>query len=215
MLVNCCYRLIVQGEVIHSTYDSNTCEIFGMPKEFFDAERMQLGDISGSLYKEPPKMDDSSLTGYAAMCEAMLLSDEKYAIVVEFCNQGYYIVEWDGTLRFKVAPTDMQDISRLVNKPDRGLYRAIGYRNTKARQLRASQGIYRLTYCEKDNTIHTNDGIIIPDFDVSTLSPIDHNYKGYKDMVANTNYAVVYIEGEPVFCYLTSNNILKLSGRRT
>ena len=210
MLVNCCYRLIVNGEVIHSTYDSSTCEIFGMPKEFFDAERMQLGDISASLYKELPKMNDESLTGYAAMCEAMLLSDDKYAVVVEFCNQGYYIVEWDGTLRFKVAPTDEQDISRLVNKPDRGLYKAIGYRSTKARQIRASHGIYRLTYCEKDGFIYTNDGILIPDFDVSKLSKISYNYKGYKDMIQNTKYAVVYIDDEPRFCYRTLDNVLKL-----
>lgn len=215
MLVNCCYRLIVQGEVIHSIYDSSTCEIFGMPKEFFDAERMELGDISASLYKETPKMNDTSLTGYAAMCEAMLLSDERYAIVVEFCNQGYYIVEWDGTLRFKIAPTDMQDISRLVNKPDRGLYKAIGYRRTVARQLRASQGVYRLTYCESKNVIYTNDGILIPDFDVNSLSPIDYHYKGYKDMVVNKDYAIVYIDGEPVPCYCTSNDILKLVERRT
>lgn len=210
MLVNCCYRLMAGGEVIHSLYDSDKKVILDMPEDYYKAEWLGLVDMTMIHYKNGLKLDDTSLTGYAAMCEAMLLSDKQYAIVVEFLDQGYYILEWNGTIRWKVAPTDWEDKSRPTIKPTTGNYISIGFRNTRARQLRSSCGVYKLVYNKATGLIHTNDGILTPGFDVSILSKIDYNYKGYKNMISKGYYAVVYIDGMPFFCEKTPDNILKL-----
>ena len=201
MEIRCCYRLIPNGEVIHSIYDTSSREILGMPKDWFQIELLGLPEYSRNSYINCEARFDE-------MCETVLLSNPNYALVVENNNVGYYVLQFDGVKKFVRSVTDSHESSSDCYIPNRDNYKAIGYRRTKQIQLRSSDGIYRLTMDISSKQVHTNDGVLTPEFDIDSLGSLDFHYAGYKDMIANGSYAVVYIDGKPAFLDRTVDNKL-------
>lgn len=201
MLVKCCYRLIPDGEIIHAHYDTEQQTIDNMPLDWFDPKLLELSEYSKMSYKDTDY-------DYAAMCESLLLSNNEFALVVENNNIGYYILEWGGIKRFMQAPTDTTDSSSGCAIPMQSNYCAIGFRTTQLTQLRACSGVYRIVMSKRTKFIHTNRGILRPDFDISQLSPIDFHYAGYKDAVRAGHDGVVYLNGVPTFVRITDDDRL-------
>ncbi len=200
MKIYCCYRVIPNGEAIHTFIDDETKMAELMPTAFLDTKELELAEYNASAYNG---RDDN----WAAMCEAILLSNKDYAFVIESGGIGYFVLQWDGFWRFLETPMDEQEKGRWSIRPYPGNFTYIGFRPTKVIQLRSCSGIYRLAYDKTNNTIITNDGIFTPSFDVSSLSPISYNYAGYKDMVTKGHYAVVYRDGLPVFLRRNGNRL--------
>lgn len=203
MKVKCCYRLIPNGEVIHTEYDSDTGVVEGLPEIWLQSSCLELPEYSRNNYINCTARFDE-------MCETVLLSESSYAIVVENNNIGYYIIQFDGVKRFVRSVTDAKESTSDSYVPNSGEFSSIGFRRTKQRQVRSSGGVYRLTYCERDGMVYTNDGLLKPEFDVTRLGKVDYHYAGYKEMIARDRYAVVYIDGLPVFLTKTDNNTLVL-----
>ena len=201
MQIHCCYRLIPYGEVIHSTYDTDSGEIIGMPADWFRAEMLDLPEYSNRSYV-------GSKSNYEAMCESMLLSNNNFALVVENNNIGYYILDWYGVKFFMTAPTDNRDSSSGCGMPNQDNYKSIGYRTTQLKQLRACKGIYRLVQNRSDNLVHTNRGILVPQFNTNELTQPDFHYAGYKDAVAGGHDGVVYLNGVPTFVDIVDDDKL-------
>ena len=109
MLAECCYRLIPNGEVIHTHYDSDTKQIIGLPEKFFKTEYMTLPEYSMLNYRV-------SEVNFAMMTEAVLLSHPEYAIVVETAAIGYTIAEFNGDWRFVDSPLDEKDNDYVYHK---------------------------------------------------------------------------------------------------
>lgn len=203
MLVNCCYRLVRYGEVIHSYFDTIAQVVIDMPTEFIPTKYLYVPVCNEVLYPR----DDSN---FDAMCEAVLLSNDEYAFVYEMNNRGYYALEWNGCLRFLEAPTDMRDRSHESYLPHPEYYKCIGFRTTRVRQYRSNPGIYRLVSNKDGTKIYTNDGVLTPQFNVNELSPVSFNYKGYKDCVAQGHYGVVYYGEDVRFVDITPDKKLIL-----
>ena len=204
MLVEACYRLTYHGEVIHAKYDTSAMKIIGMPEDFYDVKDFGLTGYDFSHYQGTQRDFD-------AYVEFILLSQDENAIVIEFVNQGAFVFTFDGKytcvrtgLEFGLSTHEWSFCAR----PDIRNYRTIGFRVTKMLQLRAADKVYQLTYDIKNNVIHTNDGVLIPEFDVNSLDKIDPKYSGYKDCIAQGHYAVVYRGGSPVFLDKTPDNKL-------
>jgi hypothetical protein len=172
-----------------------------MPASFFDTSVLGLYPYDSSRYRE-------KTIDWRAMCEAVLLSNKDYAMAIEFNTSGYYVLQFDGYFRFLRSPMDTSDRGHDIIKPSSGNFTFIGYRRTKLKQYRSCPGIYRLTYDKTNGTIVTTDGILIPEFDIDSLSGIDYSYAGYKDMLQNGAYAVVYQGQHPVFLDRTFDNKL-------
>lgn len=203
MLIKCCYRLIPDGEVIHSEYDSDKDEIIGMPLDWFNVKLLDLSEYSERSYL-------GINSDYAAMCESVLLSNKDFALVVENNNIGYYILDWNGYKRFLESATDnTESISGSV-VPCSSNYEAIGFRTTQLTQLRACSGIYRIVMNSRTKLIHTNKGVLTPEFDVSSLSAIDYHYTGYKDAVMSGHDGVVYLNGVPTFVNIVDDKLITL-----
>lgn len=200
MKIHCCYRVIPNGEVIHTFIDDVTKVVDLMPESFMNTQDLELAEYNSYAYNG--REDD-----WAAMCEAILLSNKDYAFVVESGTIGYFVLQWDGFWRFLETPMDEKDKGRWSIKPFPGNFTYIGYRPTRLLQYRSCSGIFRLTYDKVDNTVLTNDGILVPAFDVSSLSPIDYNYAGYKEAVSKKHYAVVYRDGHPIFLRRNGNSL--------
>ena len=201
MDIKCCYRLIPDGEVIHSIYDTESRTISGLPIDWFNPMLLELSEYSERSYYDV-KSD------FSAMCESMLLSNREFALVVENNNIGYYILEWGGLKRFLEAPTDTKDSSSGCSIPLQDNYQAIGFRTTKLTQLRACSGIYRLVMNKYTKLVHTNQGVLTPEFDVTRISQLDYHYAGYKDAVMTGHDGVVYIDGNPTFVDIVDGNKL-------
>lgn len=192
MEINCCYRLIPSGEVIHSYYDTESKKIIGMPESFIDSTLLELPEYNWINYH-------GVKVNFDLMCEAILLSNNEFAIVVEANCLGYYVLQWDGYWRFMENPTDKKIKGHDSFIPHSAVFKPIGYRRTVPRQFRSLQTLYRLTATKDGSQIYTQDGILIPEFDVNALSPLSYNYQGYKDMLSTNYYAVVYLDGVPRF----------------
>lgn len=201
MKISCCYRCIPNGEVIHTTIDSETKIAGLMPASFLNTRDLELPEYAAGVY-------NGNDTNWMAMCEATLLSNKDYALVVESGTIGYYALQWDGYWRFLESPMDIKDKGRFSITPQPGNFAYLGYRRTKLKQYRSCSGIYRLTYDKVDNTFITDDGILTPDFDIGILSGIDYHYAGYKDMISEDAYAVVYIDSKPKLLGKTIDNKL-------
>lgn len=201
MNIACCYRLIPNGEVIHADYDSDSYKVNGMPDSWFQIGLLELPEYSRNSYLNCDARFDE-------MCETILLSNPNYALVVENNNVGYYVLQFDGVKKFVRSVTDYKESSSDCYIPNRDNYKAAGYRRTKQRQIRASDGIYRLTLDILSRKFVTDDGVLTPEFDINSLGQIDFHYAGYKDMIANGSYAVVYVNGQPVFLDKTVDNKL-------
>lgn len=201
MLIKCCYRLIPEGEIIHTEYDSEKEEIVGLPLDWFNVKSMLLPVYSPRAYV-------NARGNFDEMCESILLSNKEFALVVENNAIGYYVVDWNGLKRFLDSPTDMRDSSSGCIIPLQENYKAVGFRVTQLRQLRACSGVYRLTMNKHTNLIHTNCGVLVPEFDVSEISPLDYHYAGYKDAVFGNHFAVVYLNGQPTFVDLSGEDRL-------
>lgn len=201
MRVKCCYRLVPYGEVIHSEYDSDTREILGMPDDWFNAKLLDLPEYSIRAYK-------GSKSNYEAMCESMLLCKNDFALVVENNDIGYYILDWYGVKRFMEAPTDTRDSSSGSGIPNQDNYKSIGFRVTQLKQLRACAGVYRLVMNRRTNLVHTNRGILTPQFNTNELTDVDFYYAGYKDAVLAGHDGVVYLNGVPTFVDIVDDDKL-------
>lgn len=201
MKICCCYRCIPNGEVIHTYVDSDTHMADLMPISFLDTRDLELAEYAPAQYVDRD-------VNWMAMCEAILLSNKDYALVIESGTIGYFVLCWDGYWKFMETPMDEREKGRQSVIPQPGNFTYIGYRRTKLIQFRSCQGIYRLTYDRTNNTIVTNDGILTPMFNVSELSNIDYHYAGYKDMLNNGAYAVVYLNGQPKFLRKTDDDKL-------
>lgn len=204
MKVNCCYRCISTGEVIHTLFDTDTRLMDIMPASFFDTTTIPIADYNPASYVG--RKDD-----WAAECEACLLHNNERAMCIEVGAVGYYILQWNGLLRLVKSPMDDKDEGFFIGSPYPGKFKYIGYRPTRMLQYRSSSGIYRLTYDTEEGTVVTSEGILMPEFDVSGLSEIDYNYTGYKEMLANGYFAVVYRNNTPVFLARDGNRLVELS----
>lgn len=204
MEIKCCYRLIPHGEVIHSVYDSDVCVIRGMPDYWYEAVNLGLPEYSIRSY-------DNCNFEFDKMCETVLLSNERFALVVENNNIGYYIVQFDGTKRFLKSSIDTTESVSETLAPGQEWFKSVGFRRTKQLQVRSSNGVYRLVMGKRDKLFYTNDGVLKPGFDTEMLDAVDYHYKGYKDMIALNHYAVVYMGGEPVYLDKTFDGILKIA----
>lgn len=203
MKVSCCYRLIPDGEVIHSLYDTDTGLVDGLPVEFVDTRYLTVPEYSASLYRGLDVQFD-------AMTESILLSSPNYALVLEVNGLAYRVLQWDGIWRTLTSATDDSDVFNMGPIPHPELYRAIGYRPTKLRQYRSCPGLYRLVASKYENVVYTQEGMLRCEFDVNTLGALDFHYAGYKDAVAQKYFAVVYLDGKPTFVRLSSDNTLRI-----
>lgn len=201
MEIRCCYRLTLHGEVIHTIFDTEKRVIIGLPENFFNAEKLNLPGYSEYNYKNTD-------TQFDIMVEAVLLADKDYCICVELCNFGYYVVTWSGGIKFLHSPMEEQEDFRQTAIPHSENFKSIGYRNTKLRQVRSFDGIYRLTLNKSTGLIHTQDGILKPEFDINNLDDLSYSYAGYKDMINKGYYAIIYKNGKPVFLEKTDDNKL-------
>lgn len=204
MLIECCYRLIPHGEVIHTKYDDTRQEIIGFPKSFFDITFHQLPYYDYLPYHE----SDRELDKYV---EAMLLSNDDNAIAIEYQNQSCLVQTFKGLCAYVVDGMEYNLNSfNWANslKPNTENYIGVGFRPTKVMQKRFADKVYYLTLNKSTGLFHTNDGILTPEFDVATLSPVSYNFAGYKDCVLNGHYAVVYQNGLPIFLDKTCDNKL-------
>lgn len=201
MLVQCCYRLIRRGEVIHSVYDTDKREIIGLPQNWFQNKWLGLPEYSSRNYINSNIRHDQ-------MCETMLLSNDDYALVVEDNNIGYYIYQFDGWKKFLTGTDDTRDSYCECYAPNTMHYVPIGFRRTQQTQLRTSAGIYLLTFGAQDRKVHTNEGVLEPQFDILSLERVDFHYRGYKEIVAAGYFAVVYSNGEPQFVQRVDNNLI-------
>lgn len=201
MKISCCYRCIPNGEVIHTYIDSETHMADLMPISLLDTRDLELAEYAPAQYVDRD-------INWMAMCEAILLSNKDYALVLESGTIGYFVLCWDGYWKFMETPMDEREKGRQSVIPQPGNFTYIGYRRTKLIQFRSCPGIYRLTYDRTNNTIVTNDGILTPMFNVSELSNIDYHYAGYKEMLNNGAYAVVYLNGQPKFLRKTDDDKL-------
>ena len=200
MNVKCCYRLTYYGEVIHDEMDSDTHEIPSMPKHFFDTTQLDLPVYNAVSYFGADVLFDQA-------CEAILLSNKDFAIVIECNNLGYYAYQWDGTRVFLESPMDMDPRFADSLIPTTAGFKSIGYRVTKPIQVRSLDGIFRLTVSADGKYAYTNDGVLDVEFDVNTLSPISYKYEGYKDAVQSGAYGVVYVDEKPVLVYRDGNKL--------
>lgn len=203
MKVNCCYRLIPDGEVIHSFFDTDTGLVEGLPVEFVDTRYLPVPEYSRSLYRGLNVQFD-------VMTESILLSNPSYALVLEVNGLAYRVLQWDGVWRTLKSATDDSDVFNIAAVPHPELYKPIGYRKTQLRQYRTCPGLYRLVASKYENVVYTQDGMLICDFDINTLSSLDYHYAGYKDAVNANYYAVVYQDDKPRFVELSSDNRLRI-----
>lgn len=204
MQVDCCYRLIPNGEVIHGKYDTIEQTIAGMPSEWFTPYLLELPEYSLRNY-------DNCKSEFDKMCETVLLSNDAFALVVEDNNIGYYILQFDGTKRFVSSSIDKRESTSDCYIPGHELYKSVGFRRTRPIQLRSLSGIYRLVMNKRTGLFYTDDGVLEPNFDVSKLCQVDYHYAGYKDMIANNHYAVVYIDNAPVFLDMVDKHTLSIA----
>lgn len=204
MLIECCYRLIPHGEVIHTKYDDWKQEIIGLPKEFFDISVHELPVYDSDCYRH----SDRELNRYV---EAMLLSHEDNAIAIDYQNITCLVQTFNGHCAY-IKDGMEYNLQNFVwangYMPCTDNFVGVGFRPTRVLQKRFSDKVYYLTYDKKNNVFHTDDGLLRPEFDVSSLSPLSFNYAGYKDCVLNGHYAVVYQGGNPVFLDKTLDNRL-------
>lgn len=201
MRIKCCYRLIPNGEVIHTEYDTDSEKIIGLPEKWLQTVCLELPDYSVNNYINCKARFDE-------MCETVLLSDDAYAIVVEDNNIGYYVLQFNGVKKFVRSVTDNRESSSDSYIPNSGLFESVGFRRTRQRQVRSCGGIYRLTLCKDDGLFYTNDGVLRPGFQVDRLGKVDYHYRGYKEMIALDAYAVVYVDEKPMWLTKTDDNIL-------
>lgn len=201
MNVKAAYRLIRHGEVIHSQFIPETREIIGMPVSFAQMDKYYFPEYSVDCYHGVE--EDFSL-----MCEAVLLSDARHCLVVECCNIGYYVLDWNGRWFIVQSPTDEDDTNVIYPEPNTGNFKEIGFRPTRARQLRSSPGVYRLTMERETGLVYTNEGVFTLGFDPSKLSPLMTKYEGYMDTVNTNAFAVVYFGSTPVLLDKAINNVL-------
>lgn len=204
MLVECCYRLIPHGEVIHTKYDDESMEMIGLPKEFFDIKVHELPKYDTAVYREYKRDLDKYV-------EAMLLSHEDNAIAVDYQNQSCLVQTFKGYCNYiydgmEYSREDFRWAESYI--PNKDNFVGVGFRPTKMLQKRFADKVYYLTYNKATGLFHTNDGLLIPEFDVSSLSDMSYNYAGYKDCVLKGHYAVVYQGGQPVFLDKTPDNKL-------
>lgn len=192
MEICCCYRLIPDGEVIHSVYDTESRKIIGLPIEFIDSTLLELPEYARGNYRGYQMQFDQ-------MCESILLSNSEHAIVVESNKLGYYVLQWDGWWKFMESGTDDKYKGHDSFIPHSKQFKPIGYRRTVPRQMRSFSSIYKLTASVDGSAVYTQDGILIPEFDINSLCRPSYNYVGYKDMIAKDCYAVVYQDGVPRF----------------
>lgn len=201
MKVECCYRLLPNAEIIHSKYDSDNRSIDGLDTDWFDVRSIILPEYSSENYKDKQG-------NYDEMCESILMDDIQNAIVIEDNGIGFYIVRFGGIFMFLDSPTDNRESYVDCISPNKSLYKAIGFRVTKPIQFRTFDGIYRLIVNKQNGLCYTNDGILTPEFDIDSLSKVDFHYSGYKEAVFNGYYAVVYLNGQPVFLRKTDDDRL-------
>lgn len=193
MKVACCYRLIPHGEVMHSKYDTDTLTVEGLPKDWYDVSILDLPEYSSVHYHDCKSRFDE-------MVETVLMSDSNYALVIECCNFGYYVLDFAGNVRFLKSSIEQNQHFSTGPAPDTTPYVAVGYRRTKQRQLRNCDGVFRLVMDVRTGCVITADGVLKLGVERNRLSKPDYHYAGYKKMMSNDlDYAVVYIDDEPVF----------------
>ncbi len=202
MLVQVCYRLKENGEAIHTVFDTDTNEIIGLPKDWFDVNTVIIPEYSVVNYL------DHKEDKFDQMCETILLTVPSAALVIENNAQSYIVVKFDGTWLIMKNSTDETSDCLHCGPVGDGNYRNIGYRRTKMLQVRAADGVYRLTYNKATKMCHTADGVFPINIDVEELSRPDIYYKGYKDMIMSDAYAVVYINDEPKFVDLVNDELI-------
>ena len=190
MKAKCVYRLTRHGEVVHSTYDTITGKIEGLPEWFIEPKPFVEGDLSTLAYTQ-------CTTDFARDCESILLSDDSLWLVFDYFTTHYRTVSWDGTMRIMRWMYDDNITKSYVHAPNKGLLREIGYRTTKPIQFRAFDTLYRLV--ERDGIIYSNGKEYIADFDTTLLDPPSFKYEGYTECVMGGYYGVVYLDGKPRF----------------
>lgn len=201
MEIACCYRLRPNGEVIHSVYDPGNQSVAGLPEKWFDVKLLLLPEYSLNSYI-------NCKARFNEACETILLSNKDFALVIEDNNIGYYILQFDGTKRFLMSATDGKESTTDCYIPNHELFKSVGYRRTRQIQVRSSSGVYRLVMEKSTGLFYTADGVLQPTFDVNRLGPLDYHYAGYKQMIANGAYAVIYFDGIPTFLEKTVDNKL-------
>lgn len=201
MNISCCYRLIPKGEIIHSTYDTETCSIIGIPRLWFPDYELKLGGYDPSRYH-----DDSEDFGNA--CEVILTSNDNYAIVVESNKFGFYAYGFDGSRSFLTGPYDNYYDILEWHMPDCSKFEFIGYRRTQYRQYQYMPGLFRMTYYMYDGLIYTNDGALQPQFDILSLNTPRTDYAGYKTVMTDGHYGVVYQNNNPRFVQKIDNKLI-------
>ena len=204
MRVECCYRLKRFGEPIHTMYDSELGIIEGMPKDFCFVNLKVECPYSPANYT-----GSKGQTGYdyRGMCEAILLSNDDYAIVLECCHLGYDIITFNGQFIFKENILDEGNKWHPTNILTDGLYKFIGYRTSIVEQYRSSSGIFRLLYREDTGKVYTSKGVLTPTFDVSKLDSPSWSYAGYKDAVLAGYDGVVYLNERPRFVKIAGDKL--------
>ena len=201
MRTKCCYRLIHKGEVIHTEYDSETRTVIGMPDDVYDFYYSKLPDMTPHFYIK-------NYEDLYTMCEIMLLADSSAFCVIETNGYTYNVFTFDGHVYSKKVMTEEPTSDYMHMQPTIGGYKAVGFRRTKLNQLRSCDGVYFLT--AKDGYAYTNDGILKIDVE---LGEVNKKYLGYKDMINNGSYAVVYSpDGSPIFLERQGDRLIE---RRT
>lgn len=207
MICDLAYRCVPRGEIIHTTYDTVEQIVGYMPETVCDKTMLRRDpeDAPYQLAKElnMPAVEETFLE-YDLRCWCIYVYLGMYFIVCKkdgFTMAGYSLEEMYQKDEYLTA-----GMTTMLNEDN---FKAIGYRLTRPLQCRYRTVVYSLTYDIVRNKVITNDGDLDIDLDVNTLSEQDPKCRGYKDMVRENAYALVYINGSPTLLYKDGNRLIR------
>lgn len=199
-----CYRFVPHGEPIHSYLDLRTRTIEGFPEYVFDPFNLVLPEEY--VYKE---YNDYKYP-IENFAEAALLMDGNNCIAIDTNNYGYRVMDFNGTWFWVNRPDGEKEGFIYTEPPCTILFKFIGYRPSKVRQYRGFSSIFRLQYCPEENLVYTDEGLFELGMPYESIGAPSPTYAGYKDIVANSHFAVVYVDGNPVFLRRDGDRIIPI-----
>ena len=202
-----CYRLVPHGEPIHTTIDIDPAVNFpiGFPEDIFDRRELFFTEkwVEAEYIRRPynPKM----------YVEAVLLMKPRNCICIDTNNFGVRSYEFNGNSCWCEYPGSEERSMYRISPANTDRYEAIGYRPSKVMQYRGFKSVYRLQYDRETNEVVTNAGRFQLGISPDVLSSPSKDYAGYKTMIDNKKFAVVYLDDEPLYLDLVDGELVPSS----
>ena len=206
MVYECLYRLTNEGEICFGHFDDETGTILEIPRNILSVENKVL---FRTLIPENGTGDLSNL----ATAELHMMACRNIRIAVHYHGECIPMFDEVGTIIALTSEGVIYHHNMHRLNIDSGL-KEVGYRPTRVRQLIGDSYPYRLIYSQTEKCFITNDGFLYPTFDVESLSKLNIQCFGYRELIINKDkyYAVVYKNGEPIFLRKVSNTLQFIGG---